>query len=335
MTASDQAFAEVPHAWTHRHLLDLERLSAEDITLLLDTAAAFKAATNGCRAKLSALSGSTVVNLFFESSTRTKTSFALAARRLGADVVDFSAAGSSLSKGESFIDTAKNLEAMGIDAVVVRHQTPGTPHLLTKYLGVGVINAGDGPHEHPTQGLLDILSIREQLGSLEGITVGLVGDIAHSRTARSNLWGLTKLGAKVIICGPPTLVSPRWRELGVEISHDLDAILPRCHVLNLLRIQFERQNTRPFPSVREYAHLYAMDKRRLRRARPDLLILAPGPINRGVEVTADVADCPQSLILDQVTNGLAVRMAALWLTCGRRADSGTHTIAPTTTGVSA
>ena len=308
----------VPAQWTHRHLLDLERLTPDEIRLLLDTAALFKEATEGCRRKLSVLTGSTIVNLFFENSTRTKTSFALAARRLGADVIDFTASSSSLSKGESFIDTAKNLEAMGIDAVVVRHATPGTPHLLSQQLSVGVINAGDGPHEHPTQGLLDIFSIRERLGDLQGVTVGLVGDIAHSRTARSNLWGLLKLGAKVILCGPPTLVSDRWRELGVEISHDLDAIVPRCDVLNLLRIQFERQNTRPFPSVREYAHLYAMTRDRLRHAKKDLLILAPGPINRGVEVTAEVADCPQSLILDQVTNGLAVRMGVLWLTCGPR-----------------
>lgn len=307
-----------PPGWTHRHLLDLERLSPEDIRLLLDTAARFKEATDGCRRKLSVLTGRTIVNLFFENSTRTRTSFSLAARRLGADVVDFTASSSSLSKGESFIDTAKNLEAMGIDAVVVRHATPGTPHLLAEHLDVGVINAGDGPHEHPTQGLLDIFSIRERRGDLAGVTVGLVGDIAHSRTARSNLWGLMKLGAKVILCGPPTLVSQRWRELGVEVSHDLDAIVPRCDVLNLLRIQFERQNTRPFPSVREYAHLYAMTGERLRRAKPDLLILAPGPINRGVEVTAEVADCSQSLILDQVTNGLAVRMAVLWLLCGPR-----------------
>jgi aspartate carbamoyltransferase catalytic subunit len=312
-----------PSGWPHRHLLDLERLSPDDIRLLLDTAARFKEATDGCRRKLSVLAGRTIVNLFFENSTRTRTSFSLAARRLGADVVDFTASSSSLSKGESFIDTAKNLEAMGIDAVVVRHATPGTPHLLAEHLDVGVINAGDGPHEHPTQGLLDIFSIRERRGDLAGVTVGLVGDIAHSRTARSNLWGLVKLGAKVILCGPPTLVSQRWRELGVEVSHDLDAIVPRCDVLNLLRIQFERQNTRPFPSVREYAHLYAMTKERLKRAKKDLLILAPGPINRGVEVTADVADCPQSLILDQVTNGLAVRMGVLWLTCGQRAPAGT------------
>jgi len=188
-----------------------------------------------------------------------------------------------------------------------------------------VINAGDGPHEHPTQGLLDIFSIRERLGDLRGVTVGLVGDIAHSRTARSNLWGLLKLGARVILCGPPTLVSHRWRELGVEVSHDLDDIVPRCDVLNLLRIQFERQNTRPFPSVREYAHLYAMTSDRLTRAKPDLLILAPGPINRGVEMTAEVADCRHSLILDQVTNGLAVRMGVLWLTCGPREPAAART----------
>ena len=310
-----------PRGWTHRHLLDLEELSAEEISLILDTAVMCKEATQGCRKKIDVLSGASIVNLFFENSTRTKTSFSLAARRLGADVIDFSASTSSLSKGESFIDTAKNLEAMGVDAVVVRHGTPGTPHLLASHLDVGVINAGDGPHAHPTQGLLDIFSIRERLGDIKGLTVGLVGDIAHSRTARSNLWGLTKLGAKVILCGPPTLVSDGWQEFGVEVSHDLDAIVPRCDVLNLLRIQFERQKTRPFPSVREYAHLYAMNRDRLRRAKDDLVILAPGPINRGVEVTADVADCPQSLILDQVTNGLAVRMAVLWLICGVQRNS--------------
>lgn len=327
MASAACEFEVVPLGWAHRHLLDIERLTSDEIRLLLDTAGRFKQATDGCRKKIAVLSGCTIVNLFFENSTRTRTSFALAARRLGADVIDFSTSTSSLSKGESFIDTAKNLEAMGIDAVVVRHGTPGTPHLLAQRLNVGVINAGDGPHEHPTQGLLDIFSIRERLGDLKGVTVGLVGDIAHSRTARSNLWGLLKLGANVILCGPPTLVSQRWRELGVEVSHDLDAIVPRCDVLNLLRIQFERQNTRPFPSVREYAHLYAMNGDRLKRAKKDLLILAPGPINRGVEVTADVADCPQSLILDQVTNGLAVRMGVLWLTCGPRESNGPDSIA--------
>ncbi len=305
----------VPETWTHRHLLGLEDLSAEEITLILDTAESLKEATANCKQKLPLLTGKTLANLFFENSTRTRTSFSLAARRLGADTVDFAASGSSLSKGETFIDTAKNIEAMGVDVVVVRHHTPGTPHLLAKNLNASVINAGDGPHEHPTQGLLDIMTIRQNRGSLQGLTVALVGDIQHSRTARSNIWGLKKLGAHVIVCGPSTLVSPRWTELGIEVAHNLDEILPRCDVLNLLRIQFERQATRPFPSVREYALLYAMNKQRMERAKRDILILAPGPINRGVEITPDVADGPHSVILEQVTNGLAVRMAVLWLIC--------------------
>ncbi|HEY2840011.1 MAG TPA: aspartate carbamoyltransferase catalytic subunit [Pirellulales bacterium] len=302
--------------WTKRHLLTLEELSAEEITQILDTAVAFKEATGGCKQKLSSLTGRVSANLFFEPSTRTRTSFSLAARRLGADTVDFTSSGSSLSKGETFIDTAKNIEAMGVDIVVVRHRTPGTPQLLAQNLACSVINAGDGPHEHPTQGLLDIMTIRERLGRIAGLTVALVGDIAHSRTARSNIWGLKKLGANVILCGPSTLVSPLWRQMGVEVSHNLDEILPRCDVLNLLRIQFERQSTRPFPSVREYAHLYAMNRQRLLKAKDDILILAPGPINRGVELTPEVADGPHSVILEQVTNGLAVRMAVLWLICG-------------------
>src|SRR5262245_17399523 len=306
----------VPASWTKQHLLGLEDLSAEELNIVLDSSVAFKEATAGCRAKLSVLPGRTCANLFFEASTRTRTSFSLAMRRLGGDTVDFSASGSSLSKGETFIDTAKNIEAMGVDVVVVRHSTPGTPQLLAQNLDCSVINAGDGPHEHPTQGLLDILTIRERRPNLAGLTVALVGDIAHSRTARSNIWGLKKLGAHVIVCGPATLVSRRWEELGVEVSYSLDEILPRCDVLNLLRIQFERQNTRPFPSVREYALLYAMNRERLAKAKDDILIMAPGPINRGVEITPDVADGPQSLILEQVTNGLAVRMAVLWLCAG-------------------
>jgi aspartate carbamoyltransferase catalytic subunit len=306
----------VPAAWTRRHLLDLESLSAEELNIILDAAVAFKEASGNCTQKLPILSGRTCANLFFENSTRTRTSFSLAARRLGADTIDFSSSSSSLSKGETFIDTAKNIEAMGIDAIVVRHRTPGTSQLLAQNVHCSVINAGDGAHEHPTQGLLDILSIRERLGRIEGLTVALVGDIAHSRTARSNIWGLKKLGAHVIVCGPSTLVSKHWEELGVEVAHDLDAILPRCDVLNLLRIQFERQTTRPFPSVREYALLYAMNQERLAQAKQEILILAPGPINRGVEITPDVADGPHSAILEQVTNGLAVRMAVLWLILG-------------------
>ncbi len=307
----------VPGDWTRRHLLGLEDLSAAEITLILDTAVRFRAAVAGGQRKIPLLTGKTCVNLFFENSTRTRTSFGLAARRLGADTLDFAASTSSLSKGETFIDTAKNIEAMGIDVMVVRHQTPGTPHLLAQNLQCAVVNAGDGPHEHPTQGLLDIMTIRQRLGRVAGLTVALVGDIAHSRTARSNIWGLKKLGAHVIVCGPSTLVSRRWEELGVEYCYSLDEILPRVDVLNLLRIQFERQTTRPFPSVREYALLYTMDRRRLGKAKQDILILAPGPINRGVEVSPDVADGPQSAILEQVANGVAVRMAVLWLLAGR------------------
>ncbi|MBN2218206.1 MAG: aspartate carbamoyltransferase catalytic subunit [Pirellulales bacterium] len=308
----------IPKNWTRRHLLGLEELSADEITAVLDAAQRFRDAMDAGHKKIPLLAGKTCVNLFFEDSTRTRISFSLAVRRLGADAVDFSAATSSLSKGETVIDTAKNLEAMGIDAVIVRHRTPGTPHLLAQNLGCSVINAGDGPHEHPTQGLLDILTIRQRRGNLAGLTVALIGDIAHSRTARSNIWGLKKLGAHVIVCGPSTLVSPRWAEVGIEYSYNLDDILPRVDVLNLLRIQFERQTTRPFPSVREYAHLYAMNRQRMARAKKDILVLAPGPINRGVEISPDVADGPHSAILEQVTNGLAVRMAVLCLLMGTK-----------------
>lgn len=304
-----------PDSWNRRHIVDLESLSAEEITTILDTADHFRSVTDNCQKKTPVLQGRTTANLFFENSTRTRTSFSLAARRLGSDTVEFSASSSSLSKGESFIDTAKNIEAMNVDVVVVRHRSPGAPHVLAKTLDTAVLNAGDGPHEHPTQGLLDILTIRQKLGRIAGLTIALVGDIAHSRTARSNIWGLKKLGAHVIVCGPSTLVSRRWEELGVEVAHNLDDILPRCDVLNLLRIQFERQYTRPFPSVREYALLYAMNRDRLARAKDNIVIMAPGPINRGVEVTTEVADGSHSVILDQVTNGIAVRMAALWLVC--------------------
>lgn len=300
-----------------KHLLGLEQLSADEITRLLDSAAKFVRVGVGDVPKRDDLKGKVVVNLFYEPSTRTRVSFGLAARRLGADTLDFSPSGSSTAKGETFIDTAKNIEAMGVNAMVVRHSSPGAPHLLTKHLlpHVRVINAGDGAHEHPTQGLLDIFSIRQRLGSINGLTVGLVGDIAHSRVARSNIHGLVKLGAKVIVCGPTTLVPPEVERLGVEVCHTLDAILPRCDVLNLLRVQFERQRSGLFPSIREYRLLFGMDGERMRKARPGVLLLAPGPINRGVEITPDVADGKNSAILDQVTNGLAVRMAVLAEVC--------------------
>ena len=265
------------------------------------------------------LRGKSVFNLFFENSTRTRTSFSLAAKRLSADVQDFAAQVSSLSKGETFIDTAKNIEAMGADVMVVRHPTPGAPHLLAKHVKASIINAGDGAHEHPTQGLLDLMTIRRRLGRIKGLTVALVGDISHSRVARSNIWGLTKLGAHVILCGPPTLVPQTLSKLGCEIAYHLDDVLPRCDVVNVLRIQFERQAGGHFPSVAEYSQFYGMTQERMRKSKDDLLLLAPGPINRGVELTPEVADGPRSAILDQVTNGLSVRMAVLYLLSGKKA----------------
>jgi len=300
--------------WTRPHLLGLEELSRAEIEHILDEAENMAALDPG--ALRTDLKGRNVANVFFEPSTRTRSSFIVAARRLGATTLDFASGGSSVSKGESFIDTARNIEAMGVDLMVVRHSSPGSPHLLSKHLRAGVINAGDGPHEHPTQGLLDIFTIRRHKGRIEGLTVGLIGDILHSRVARSNIHGLMKFGAKVVVCGPSTLVPKELRQWGIEVAYDFDKVLPRCDVVNLLRIQFERQRTGLFPSIREYASLFGMTGERLRKARSDLLILAPGPINRGVEVTPEVADGDNSAILEQVTNGVAVRMAVLKLLCG-------------------
>ncbi len=305
------------------HLLGLEQLSRQQIQGLLDAADGFMGVGRKTP-KLGDLNGTVVANLFYEASTRTRLSFTLAARRVGAETLDFSPGGSSTAKGESFVDTARNIVAMGVDAVVVRHSSSGAPHLLADHLNrdrkpgekeVAVVNAGDGAHEHPTQGLLDMLTIRQRKGRLDGLTVALVGDILHSRVARSNMHGLIKMGAKVIACGPPTLVPPEVGQFGVEIAHDLDAILPRCDVVNLLRVQFERQRSAFFPSVGEYAHVFGMTGERLRRAKEKVLILAPGPINRGVEITPEVADGPNSAILEQVTNGVAVRMAVLKWAC--------------------
>jgi aspartate carbamoyltransferase catalytic subunit len=309
----------MPVQWTRRHLLGLEDLSRAEIETILDMAEGFVEVGQRRRKKRADLKGKVVVNLFFEPSTRTRTSFGLAAKRLSADTIDFTTSGSSVSKGETFIDTAKNIEAMGVDVMVVRHSSPGAPHLLAQNLHCSVVNAGDGAHEHPTQGLLDMFTIRRVKGRLEALTVGLVGDIAHSRVARSNIHGLLKLGARVVVCGPSTLVPQSIARLGVEVSHRLDDILPRCDVINMLRVQFERQRSGLFPSIHEYAHLFGMDSERLCRAKPDILLLAPGPINRGVEVTPEVADGPHSAILQQVTNGLAVRMAVLYLLCGQPA----------------
>jgi aspartate carbamoyltransferase catalytic subunit len=311
-----------PVAWNRKHLLGLEDLSREEIVGILDTAESFAEISTRSRKKVPALTGRIVFNLFFENSTRTRTSFSLAAKRLSADTQDFTASVSSLSKGESFIDTARNIEAMGADVMVVRHPTPGAPHLLAQHVGASIINAGDGAHEHPTQGLLDLLTIRRAKGRIEGLTVGLVGDILHSRVARSNICGLLKLGARVIVCGPPTLVPRGMERLGCEVAYHLDDILPECDVVNVLRIQFERQQKGLFPSVAEYSRFYGMTQARVERGKDDLLLLAPGPINRGVELTPEVADGPHSAILDQVTNGLAVRMAVLYLLSGKLEPKG-------------
>lgn len=307
--------------WKQRHLLGLEHLDRAEIEDILDHAAYFKRSQEDLHAK-SLLKGTVVANLFFEASTRTKTSFSLAAKRLSADTVDFSASGSSLSKGETFIDTALTIESMGVDLMVVRHSSPGAPAQLAKHLKAGVLNAGDGTHEHPTQGLLDIFTIRESLGDLTGKTVTLVGDIKHSRVARSNIWGLKKLGANVIVCGPPTLIPPEIERLGVSVAHRFNDVLAESDVINLLRVQFERQRGAFFPSIAEYAHLFGMNRKRLNLAKPNVLILAPGPINRGVEITPDVADGEHSQILHQVTNGLFVRMACLHLLASRHSRAG-------------
>src|SRR5262245_14666955 len=307
--------------WNRKHLLDLESLTRPEIEGILDTAASFREVSDRSRKKVPALQGKVVVNLFFEPSTRTRSSFSLAAKRLSADTIDFTASTSSLTKGESFIDTARNLEAMGADIMIVRHAVSGTPHILARELNCSVVNAGDGRHEHPTQGLLDVFTIREAKRQVEGLTVGLIGDISHSRVARSNIWALTKLGAHVIACGPATLVPRSLEKLGVEVAYHLDDILPRCDVVNVLRIQFERQQTGLFPSIHEYFSLYGVTEERLKRAKRDVVILAPGPINRGVELTPGVADGPHSVVLKQVTNGLAVRMAVLYLVSGQTGES--------------
>jgi aspartate carbamoyltransferase catalytic subunit len=298
--------------WTRKDLLSLEVLSREEIELILNTAESFKEVSTREIKKVPALRGKTIANLFFEASTRTRTSFELAAKRLSADLINFSSTGSSTAKGESLRDTAKNIEAMQVDTIVMRHSSSGSAEYLAGCLKSGVVNAGDGIHEHPTQGLLDLFTIRERKKTLEGVRVCLVGDILHSRVARSNIWGLTKMGAKVTVCGPPTLIPRGIEKMGVEVSYDLDAVIGRQDVLNILRIQLERQQGAFFPSIREYAAEYGISNERMKKAKPDVIIMHPGPVNRGTELSGEVADGPQSVILDQVTNGVAVRMAVLF-----------------------
>jgi aspartate carbamoyltransferase catalytic subunit len=312
LTAAPTATAQ----WTRRDLLGLRELSAEEIRHVLQTAASFRGISLRPIKKVPALRGKTVVNLFFEPSTRTRTSFELAAKRLSADIVNIAAQSSSLSKGETVLDTVRNLEALKVDILVIRHAAAGVPHLIARRAEASVINAGDGAHEHPTQALLDLFTIQEKKGRVDGLRVAIVGDIAHSRVARSNIWGLTKLGASVTVCGPPTLLPARIEELGVRVTHDLNEAIREADVLMLLRIQHERQETRLIPGLRAYRLRYGVTRERLRAAKPDLLIMHPGPVNRGVEIDSDVADGPHSVILDQVTNGLAVRMAVLYLVSG-------------------
>jgi aspartate carbamoyltransferase catalytic subunit len=300
-------------SWERRHLLGLEELSAEELLHIFRTAESFKEVSTRSIKKVPALRGRVVVNLFFENSTRTRTSFTLAAQRLSADVLDFTAGGSSISKGESLRDTVRNIEAMGVDILIIRHAAGGAPHYLARCTNASVINAGDGQHEHPTQALIDIFTIRELKGRIDGLHVAIVGDIGHSRVARSNIWGLTKLGAKVTVVGPTTLVPRKITAMGCEVRHNLDEVLPQVDVVNMLRIQSERITSQVFPSTEEYVRLFSLTRERMRRAKPDVLVMHPGPVNRGIELSSDVADGPNSSILRQVTNGLAIRMAVLFL----------------------
>ncbi len=308
------------HTLRLNHLLGIETLSPSDIGAILDQAESFLEVLRRPIPVVPALRGRTIVNLFFEPSTRTATSFSLAATRLSAQCVNFSLSSSSVSKGETLLDTARNIEAMRIDGVVVRHSMPGAPHFLARRLKAFVVNAGDGCHEHPTQALLDAFTLRKRLGRLRGKKVLLVGDIAHSRVARSDILCFSKLGAKVAVCGPPTLIPPYIEELGCEVFYRLDKILYEVDVVNMLRVQNERMNSGFLPSVREYRKLYGLTRERLGALSKSVVILHPGPVNWGVEMDFEVAEFPQSLILNQVTNGVAVRMAVLYLLARERAD---------------
>ena len=308
--------------WQRKDLLSLRELSAEEIGKVLSTATVFKEILGRPIKKVPALQGRTVVNLFVEPSTRTRISFELAAVRLSADVVSLDRESSSIRKGETLKDTARNLEALQAGTIVIRHRSAGAAHFLAERLKASVINAGDGSHEHPTQGLLDAFTIQERMGKIAGVRVLIVGDIIHSRVARSNLWALTKLGAKVKLVGPSTLLPKEFAELGVEVSHDLEGALEEADVINLLRIQHERQVHSRVPSIGEYAALFGLTTERFRRCKPGVLLMHPGPIHRGVEIASELADGANSVILDQVTNGLAVRMAVLYLVSGGRGIGG-------------
>lgn len=300
-----------------KHLIGIKDLTRQDIELILDTAATFKEVINRPIKKVPTLRDITIANLFFENSTRTRISFELAQKRLSADVINFSSSSSSVKKGETLLDTVNNILAMKVDMVVMRHPSPGAPWFLANHIQANILNAGDGTHEHPTQALLDAYSMREKLGGLEGKNILIVGDIMHSRVALSNIFCLTKLGANVKLCGPPTLIPKYIKNLGVEVEHDIDKALMWCDVANVLRIQLERQQTKYFPSLREYSLYFGVNKKRLDKLNKSIVVMHPGPINRGVELTSDVADSEHSIILDQVENGVAVRMASMYLLAGK------------------
>jgi len=312
-------------SWNRKHLLDIESLTAEDLLTILDTARAFKAVGERAIKKVPALRGKTVINLFIEPSTRTRISFELYEQRLSADIINFTAEASSLKKGETLKDTARNLEALNADFIVIRHSASGAPHFLARVLDASVINAGDGAHEHPTQALLDAFTIRERKGSIKDLKVTILGDILYSRVARSDIWALTKLGAQVTLCGPATLVPRQFEQMGCHVTYDVEEAIGDADIINLLRIQHERQRKTMFPSLGEYSSFFGLNKARLSRTKPEALIMHPGPINRGVEIDSEIADSNRSLILEQVTNGLAVRMAVLFLLNG---GQGPQEVAP-------
>lgn len=307
--------------WQRKDLLGCADLEDKEIMAVLEQADAFKEISSREIKKVPTLRGKTVINLFYEPSTRTRASFEIAGKRLSADVVNVAASGSSVSKGETLLDMARNLEAMSPDVVVVRHASAGAPHSLARVLACGVVNAGDGAHEHPTQALLDCYTIREHAGKLEGLKVAIVGDIAHSRVARSNIYAMRSLGMRVTVCGPPTLLPVGIEDLGVEATSIMEEAVAGVDVIMMLRVQFERMGMAYFPSLREYSRFWCLTSDRLSLAKPDVLIMHPGPINRGVEIAHEVADGPHSVILEQVTNGVAVRMALLYLLAGGRRDA--------------
>ena len=306
--------------WKHKHLLGLQDLSRQDIEMILETAKSFKEVSSRDIKKVPALRGKTVVTLFFEASTRTRISFELAAKRLSADTLNIAANVSSTSKGETLLDTARNIEAMNVDAMVVRHSSSGSVFLLAEGLKCSVVNAGDGCREHPTQALLDMFTLQEKFGRIEGLKVGIIGDVLHSRVARSNIWGLTKLGAKVTVCGPATLMPRGIEAMGVDVCYDLKKVLKQSDAVIALRLQKERQQDKFLPSMREYSRLFGINQAKLDEGSDHLIVMHPGPTNRGVELSADVADGRQSVILDQVTNGVAVRMAVLYLVLGTKTE---------------